>query len=57
MQDQTAAPAATIHLAPLPSLTELTREFWRELLGGRIRVAGPGQPTPDRGGKSDGWEE
>lgn len=55
MSEQTAAPAA-IELAPLPSLTELTREFWRELIGGRIRVADGEQPTPDRGGKG-GWAE
>lgn len=57
MPEQTAAPAAAIELAPLPSLTELTREFWRELIGGRIRVPGPGQdpPVPDGGGAGEAW--
>lgn len=58
MPEQPVTPTSTlIELVPLPSLTELTRQFWRDLLGGRIRVPDAGEPTPDRGNGSGSWEE
>ena len=47
---QTVTQETTFSLPPLPRLTEITQNFWRDLLGG---VLGP-QTGPANGGSDSG---